>query len=158
MLIGLTSFVGSGTLLYLWLTAILGPLVDGLRASLHGARGGWGPALPAALGLVFSATIVPAAALFLLATWSPNVAVAALESSSLSAGLLCGALLFVARATFLGLPRLAPRIEAAIATAFEIWTPEGEIRAFEASYRRHVIHASEGSGALQSAGISALHP
>ena len=112
MLGSLTTFVGSGTFLYLWLTAVTAPLVSGLRATLRApGMGGWRSAIAAALGLTLSATMVPAALGILVAMWRPEDVLGVIQGPGLLAGATAGAMLYVVRAMALGLPRLPPRAE-----------------------------------------------
>ena len=151
----LAIFVGSGTLLYVWLSAVTAPLVSGVRASLRAVRGvGWARALPAALGLIFSVTIVPAALLFVMGMWRPDGAIAILDGSGVAAGATAGAMLYVVRSMALGMPRLSPRVEVVLASALESWAPDDQLQAFEDRYRQHVIAGARPEPSLGGAGLN----
>jgi hypothetical protein len=157
MLGSLTTFVGSGTFLYLWLTAVTAPLVSGLRATFRApGMGGWRSAIAAALGLTLSATMVPAALGILVAMWRPEDVLGVIQGPGLLAGATAGAMLYVVRAMALGLPRLPPRAEILLASALESWAPAERMQGFEGRYRHHVIDGPVTEPVLEPAGITAV--
>jgi hypothetical protein len=144
-------FAAFGTMIYLWLVAVAAPFVSGIRASTAAARGdGWAPGLAVVLGLIFSVTAIPLAALFLAATFVPDVALQVVTSTGTLLGALCGVTVFAARSALLGLPRLSPRVELALAASAVSWNPDEEIEPYERAYREHILSPAPTGRARQA--------
>jgi hypothetical protein len=152
-------FAACGTLIYLWLVVVSAPVVCGLRTTLAAARGdGWGPGLAVAIGLVFSATVIPIAALFLAATFAPALALTVIAGRAAGPGALCGATIFATRATLLGLPRLSPRVELALVSSSVAWSADDQVEDFEQAYREHVLPRARTPEASRRGPATRLRP
>jgi hypothetical protein len=111
-------FVSCGTAVYVWLCALVAPVFSASQQLIRhvaDARA-WGM-LGLALGSALVWTLVPAAALFLLASLEPEAALAILQSASLDVAVLIGLIAWSIRATVFGVPRLDPDLEIAVALA-----------------------------------------
>jgi hypothetical protein len=111
-------FISCGTAVYVWLCAIVAPVFSASKQLIRhvaDARA-WGM-LGLALGSALVWTLVPAAALFLLASLEPEAALAVLQSASLDVAVLTGLIAWSIRATGFGVPRLDPDLEIAVALA-----------------------------------------
>jgi hypothetical protein len=138
--VAMTTIIGAVS--YLWLTVVTRPLSQGLRATFHLWRGdGWRSALPITLGMALLAAAIPAAAFVLLTMSAPSVWTYLLDAAGLPLGLLAGGAVWCARAAAVGVPRVPPDVEMALALAVVALRSNdiAVISTAERQYGQHVL-------------------
>lgn len=148
--VAMTTIIGAVS--YLWLTVVTRPLSQGLRATFQV----WPSALPITLGMALLAAAIPAAAFVLLTMGAPSVWTYLLDAAGLPLGLLAGVAVWCARVVTIGVPRVPPDIEMALALAVVALRSNDTavISTAERQYGRHVlgmpVRATYGAEELQT--------
>jgi hypothetical protein len=130
-----------GTLAYLALTLLAGPLIVSIESRAVHGHDSWRPALPIVAGMCALTVAAATAAVILAAIGAPAVVEHASNGPALPAGAAIGIVLWGIRATTLGVPRCSERLEVAMALAVLDFTHADAAAREEAAraYRVHVI-------------------